>query len=53
MEAWWNKFINSEIKRDQLWLPIVMRECDENLKDFLLLGNDVYNNPLIEIMYHS
>lgn len=53
MEIWWNEFINSNIKRDQLHLPVAVRKSGEKMDNFDKLGSNVYENNLIRVLFHN
>lgn len=51
-DNWWNEFINSESKRDQISLPYVLWKMNIETKAIGLLGNNVYRNPKFFIISH-
>ena len=53
MEEWWKCFSSSKIKRDQLWLPLVLKNHSINVNDITVLGNNVYKQPLVRIEFHN
>lgn len=53
MEKWWDLFLNGSVKRDQLFLPIVMYEMKIDMNSIIKLGTNIYDNPMVRIIYHN
>ena len=52
-EDWWNEYINSDTKRDQIPFPYIIWKNGFNISDVGDLGNDVMGNPKFLIIGHS
>ena len=50
---WWNEFIKSGSFRDQLSLPYVLWKNNIKVEEIATLGNNVYDNPKIEVESHK
>ncbi len=53
MEEWWDMYFRLGIKRDQLWLPVVLRKHNIDVSRISSLGGDVYKQPLLRVLYHN
>lgn len=53
MNQWWELYMSGTSKRDQLSLPIVLRNNGIKPAQVSCLGEDVYDNPLIKIFAHT
>lgn len=52
MNDWWNEFVRSESKRDQIALPYVLWKRKIKIDEVGYLGNNVYRNPKFHIESH-
>ncbi len=53
LDEWWKEFVNSNSMRDQISLPYVLWKLKYNIEDIGNLGNNVRNNPKIQIIKHN
>lgn len=53
MNEWWEEFINGDVKRDQLYLPIALKKCSIKVDEVTTLGTNVYENPLVRVLFHN
>ena len=51
-EQWWEEFLKSESKRDQLSLPIVLWKNKIPIEKVGTLGSNLYRNPKFRVMSH-
>lgn len=49
MDKWWNEFVNSNSKRDQIALPYVIWKDGRTIEDIGTFGNSVEINPKFRI----
>lgn len=52
-KCWWNEFLNSDSRRDQLSLPYILWKNKIEIKDIGNLGTNVNKNNKIEIVKHN
>lgn len=52
MSGWWDEFIRSGSKRDQIALPYVLWKRGYKISDVGCLGNNVYRNPKFQVLSH-
>lgn len=52
MSEWWNEFLKSHSKRDQIALPYVLWKNGYKILDVGNLGNNVYKNPKFQVLSH-
>lgn len=52
-DSWWNEFIDSHSLRDQLSLPYVLWKNRVKVEKLTTLGNNVFDNPKIEVVVHK
>ena len=52
LDGWWKEFVHSESGRDQLAWPFVLFENGIPIEEIGNLGNNIYENPKIEIRRH-
>lgn len=53
LDEWWKEFVNSNSMRDQISLPYVLWKLKYNIEDIGNLGNNVRDNPKIQIVKHN
>lgn len=53
LDAWWNEFVSSMCKRDQLIWPFVLWKRGISLSSIGCLGNNIYENYKLEIIRHE
>ncbi|MCF0245660.1 MAG: DUF616 domain-containing protein [Ileibacterium sp.] len=53
LDAWWDEFIQSESYRDQLAWPFVLYQNGIPVEAVGNLGNNIYENPKVEMMRHA
>ena len=51
-DQWWEEFLKSESKRDQLSLPIVLWKNKIPVEKVGTLGSNLYRNPKFRVMSH-
>lgn len=49
---WWNEFLRSESKRDQIALPYILWKNGYKITDVGSLGSNVYKNPKFQVLSH-
>ena len=52
MSDWWDEFIRSGSKRDQIALPYVLWKKGYKISDVGCLGKNVYKNPKFQVLSH-
>ena len=52
LDAWWNEFLNTDVKRDQLIFPYVLWKLGYKFNNVGYLGNNVYKNYKLHINNH-
>lgn len=52
MSDWWNEFIKSGSKRDQIALPYILWKKGYKILDVGYLGSNVYKNPKFQVLPH-
>lgn len=52
MSDWWNEFIKSGSKRDQIALPYILWKAGYKILDAGCLGSNVYKNPKFQVLSH-
>lgn len=50
---WWDMYIKSETKRDQIFFPYILWKMGFTIHDVGDLGNDIWNNPKFIIYGHD
>ncbi len=53
MDDWWHEFYHGKVKRDQLYLPIVLVRNGAEPKGITTLGSNVHRNPFVQVMSHK
>ena len=53
LESWWNEFITSEGKRDQIALPYILWKYKISVDDVGTLGTNVIENPKLRVLKHN
>ncbi len=53
LNLWWDDFITEESYRDQLSLPYILWKNNIKIDDVGVLGNNVRNNPKIQVISHK
>lgn len=52
-EEWWNRYYNSNTKRDQIFFPYIIWKMGLKINDVGILGNNLWNNPKFIIYGHD
>lgn len=52
MSKWWEEFLKSDSKRDQIALPYILWKNKYKISDVGCLGNNVYKNPKFQVESH-
>lgn len=52
MTKWWDEFLLSDSKRDQIALPYVLWKKGYKIADVGCLGGNVYKNPKFQVLSH-